>query len=216
MVCISVKWEELKLAELRKEISKRGLTVVGDKRYKSTLLFALGVKGYYSVDTKTKTLDIFDNWSAAWDCETEKEAASYLKKLKDEEVLKGFVRVLKENNLEKLKKVFHVLLLNKDYLLEELFDLVLEYKPKKFGIKEMKKACIEVMEKDEEEQLSAYELLDVSYNVSTKELKETYRGLVRIYHPDMPGGDAFMFNQINEAYNEILVDIGLSKKKKKK
>lgn len=50
-----------------------------------------------------------------------------------------------------------------------------------------------------------YDVLDVSPDCSTKEIKTAYRELALIYHPDKPDGDAELFGLITDAYN-ILVN----------
>jgi curved DNA-binding protein CbpA len=53
--------------------------------------------------------------------------------------------------------------------------------------------------------VNLYDVLNVSQDCSTKELKDAYRELVKIFHPDKPEGDAEMFELITHAYN-ILVN----------
>lgn len=49
----------------------------------------------------------------------------------------------------------------------------------------------------------ALEVLDVVTRITRSELKEKYLKLSKLYHPDMPGGDAKKFKEINEAYKLI-------------
>ena len=46
----------------------------------------------------------------------------------------------------------------------------------------------------------ALEVLDIVTRITQAELKEKYLKLSKIYHPDMPQGDAKKFKEINEAY----------------
>jgi DnaJ-class molecular chaperone len=49
----------------------------------------------------------------------------------------------------------------------------------------------------------ALEALDIVTRITQAELKEKYLKLSKIYHPDMPQGDAKKFKEINEAYKLI-------------
>ncbi len=49
----------------------------------------------------------------------------------------------------------------------------------------------------------ALEVLDIVTRVTQAELKERYMKLSKIYHPDMPHGDAKKFKEINEAYKLV-------------
>ncbi len=49
----------------------------------------------------------------------------------------------------------------------------------------------------------ALDILDISSRVSYAELKKRYRKISKIYHPDMPEGDAKKFKEINEAYKIV-------------
>lgn len=53
--------------------------------------------------------------------------------------------------------------------------------------------------------VNLYDVLDVSQDCETKEIKNAYRNLVKKFHPDKPGGDAEMFELVTHAYN-ILVN----------
>ncbi len=51
-----------------------------------------------------------------------------------------------------------------------------------------------------------YEILGVDSTASTDEIRQKYRKLIRVYHPDMHPGDKNIvekFNEINEAYKVI-------------
>ncbi|WP_448590276.1 DnaJ C-terminal domain-containing protein [Thermodesulfobium sp.] len=48
-----------------------------------------------------------------------------------------------------------------------------------------------------------YKILGVDRNATEKEIKQAYKKLARKYHPDLPGGDAEKFKEINEAH-EVL------------
>ena len=50
-----------------------------------------------------------------------------------------------------------------------------------------------------------YKILNVDRNVSSDEIKKSYKQLAKKYHPDRKGGDEEMFKKINNAY-EILND----------
>lgn len=49
----------------------------------------------------------------------------------------------------------------------------------------------------------ALEVLDIVTRITHSELKEKYIALSKIYHPDMPDGDAKKFKEINEAYKLV-------------
>jgi len=49
----------------------------------------------------------------------------------------------------------------------------------------------------------ALESMDIVTRITQGELKEKYLKLSKIYHPDMPDGDAKKFKEINEAYKLI-------------
>ncbi len=46
----------------------------------------------------------------------------------------------------------------------------------------------------------ALEVLEIASRITRDGLKKKYQTLSKIYHPDMPDGDAKKFNEINEAY----------------
>lgn len=55
----------------------------------------------------------------------------------------------------------------------------------------------------------ALEVLEIASRITHGGLKKKYQKLSKIYHPDMPEGDAKKFNEINEAYkllNEYMQD----------
>ena len=49
----------------------------------------------------------------------------------------------------------------------------------------------------------ALETLDIVTRITQAELKEKYLRLSKMYHPDMPDGDAKKFKEINEAYKLV-------------
>lgn len=49
-----------------------------------------------------------------------------------------------------------------------------------------------------------YDVLDVSQDCSSKDIKNAYRDLAIIYHPDKPTGDVEMFELITTAYNILI------------
>ncbi|MCK9473923.1 DnaJ domain-containing protein [Sulfurimonas sp.] len=49
----------------------------------------------------------------------------------------------------------------------------------------------------------ALEVLDIVTRITQAELKDKYLKLSKIYHPDMPDGDAKKFKEINEAYKLV-------------
>ncbi len=51
--------------------------------------------------------------------------------------------------------------------------------------------------------VNLYDVLNVSHNATLKEIRDSYRNLVKIYHPDRPGGDSEMFELVTQAY-EVL------------
>lgn len=53
--------------------------------------------------------------------------------------------------------------------------------------------------------VNLYDVLNVSQDSTTKEIKDAYRVLVKEFHPDKPGGDAEMFELITQAYNVLSV-----------
>ena len=50
---------------------------------------------------------------------------------------------------------------------------------------------------------NALETLDIVTRITQAELKEKYLRLSKMYHPDMPEGDAKKFKEINEAYKLV-------------
>src|SRR4029079_7732954 len=53
--------------------------------------------------------------------------------------------------------------------------------------------------------VNLYDVLDVSQDCTTKDIKNAYKKLVLEFHPDRMGGDEEMFELITHAYN-ILVN----------
>ena len=49
----------------------------------------------------------------------------------------------------------------------------------------------------------ALESLDIVTRITQGELKEKYLKLSKVYHPDMPDGDAKKLKEINEAYKLV-------------
>ncbi|MDD5372599.1 MAG: DnaJ domain-containing protein [Sulfurimonas sp.] len=49
----------------------------------------------------------------------------------------------------------------------------------------------------------ALEILNIASRLTHAGLKEKYLKLSKIYHPDMPDGDAQKFKEINEAYKLV-------------
>lgn len=49
-----------------------------------------------------------------------------------------------------------------------------------------------------------YDVLDVSQDCTSKEIKNAYRELALIFHPDKPTGDPEMFGLITDAYNVLI------------
>ncbi|QKF93938.1 DnaJ chaperone protein [Fadolivirus algeromassiliense] len=52
--------------------------------------------------------------------------------------------------------------------------------------------------------VNLYDVLNVSQDSTPKEIKDAYRGLVKEFHPDKPGGDAEMFELVTHAYNILI------------
>lgn len=50
---------------------------------------------------------------------------------------------------------------------------------------------------------NALETLDIVTRITQTELKDRYLKLSKMYHPDMPNGDAKKFKEINEAYKLV-------------
>lgn len=53
--------------------------------------------------------------------------------------------------------------------------------------------------------VNLYDVLNISQDCTTQEIKNAYRNLAKEFHPDRPNGDAEMFELITHAYN-ILVN----------
>lgn len=53
-------------------------------------------------------------------------------------------------------------------------------------------------------EINYYKILGVNRNASKQEIKEAYRKLVHVYHPDKNKGDDKMFKKINDAYNSLI------------
>lgn len=51
--------------------------------------------------------------------------------------------------------------------------------------------------------LNLYDVLDVPHDATLKEIKKSYRMLVKKYHPDQPNGDEELFQLIFHAYNVL-------------
>jgi curved DNA-binding protein CbpA len=49
----------------------------------------------------------------------------------------------------------------------------------------------------------ALDVLEVVTRITHSELRQKYLKLSKIYHPDMPSGDALKFKEVNEAYKLI-------------
>lgn len=52
--------------------------------------------------------------------------------------------------------------------------------------------------------VNLYDVLNVENDCTRKELKDSYRKLVRQYHPDRPTGDEEMFELVTHAYNVLI------------
>lgn len=52
--------------------------------------------------------------------------------------------------------------------------------------------------------VNLYDVLNLDNDCSRKEIKDSYRKLVREYHPDRPGGDVEMFELVTHAYNMLV------------
>jgi curved DNA-binding protein CbpA len=50
---------------------------------------------------------------------------------------------------------------------------------------------------------SYFDILGVSPDATTEEIKNAYRRLAQQYHPDHEGGDSCTFRDVQEAYNEL-------------
>ncbi|ABB44508.1 Heat shock protein DnaJ-like protein [Sulfurimonas denitrificans DSM 1251] len=53
----------------------------------------------------------------------------------------------------------------------------------------------------------AVDILEIASKITQSELKKKYQKLSKIYHPDMPDGDAVKFKEINEAYKLVSIYI---------
>lgn len=51
--------------------------------------------------------------------------------------------------------------------------------------------------------VNLYDVLNLSQDCTRKEIKESYRCLVREFHPDRPGGDPEMFELVTHAFNVL-------------
>jgi hypothetical protein len=78
----------------------------------------------------------------------------------------------------------------------------------RWGTGEMMKAAFSgfkaLPEPPKETVQSAWEILGIRPGSSEHEIKNAYRKKVKIHHPDVPGGSAFMFNKIQTAYEELI------------
>lgn len=52
--------------------------------------------------------------------------------------------------------------------------------------------------------MSYYDVLGVKPGASQEEIKSAYRRLVKKYHPDMPGGNAKKFMEVQQAYEAVM------------
>lgn len=52
--------------------------------------------------------------------------------------------------------------------------------------------------------LNKFEILGVKYDSSIEEIKKAYRKKCLLYHPDKTNGDATKFQELNDAYNDII------------
>ena len=50
--------------------------------------------------------------------------------------------------------------------------------------------------------MNYYQILNVSTDASSEEIKKSYRKLVKVYHPDT-GGDDNQFKQLSDAYETL-------------
>lgn len=53
--------------------------------------------------------------------------------------------------------------------------------------------------------MNNYEILGVAYGSLPDVWKKAYKALVKVHHPDMPGGNQAMFIKIKKAYDELLL-----------
>ena len=58
--------------------------------------------------------------------------------------------------------------------------------------------------------MNLYQVLELDYNASTKDIKKSFHALAKVYHPDKNKGEDSVFKNINLAY-EILSDYELRK-----
>ncbi len=209
----------LSTTQLRKIIKEQNVVIPTylDKRYKNTLLFCLGLNVNPVSKPGYKTLDYISKWD--WACRTKKDSESekFIMSATDEELLRGFKHTLSNFSSKYIRRAFYLLIKSKDYLFEDLFDIVMEVNPSNFSLKDIKLICLEIMEEEGEKQLTAYELLEVSKSVTKFELKKVYRALCKIHHPDYSDCvDYDYFNMITHAYQEILSDIDRKTQKQNK
>lgn len=52
--------------------------------------------------------------------------------------------------------------------------------------------------------LRQFEILGVKYDSSMEEIKKAYKCKCLLYHPDKPNGDATKFQELHDAYNDII------------
>lgn len=52
--------------------------------------------------------------------------------------------------------------------------------------------------------MNNYEILQLSFGATKSEIKQSYRRLSKLYHPDKTGGDSLKFIQIQQAYEELI------------
>ena len=52
--------------------------------------------------------------------------------------------------------------------------------------------------------MTLYEILEVKETASEREIKRSYRRLVKIYHPDKSTGDSKKFSEIQSAYENLI------------
>jgi len=52
-----------------------------------------------------------------------------------------------------------------------------------------------------------FKILELTSNATKQEVIKAYRRLARRYHPDMPEGDSRKFNEITQAYDELIAEL---------